>query len=174
MLHPGTLELSPGSVSAGPKPTFTLRERLGLRAPAIKLRRVKRSKKLAAIQHGLAEAVGSQGDYDWAKQVEIERQVASAWLAHAEGRDDDALRLARAAADVDDATDKHPVTREQFFRRANNSASYCWSLNNRQRPCRNSRPRFAAHPNRFNGLYGAARAAGSHQIRRRLRLTMRS
>ena len=27
-----------------------------------------------------------KGDYDWAKQVDIERQVASGWLAYAEGQ----------------------------------------------------------------------------------------
>jgi hypothetical protein len=63
--------------------------------------------KLAAIQQALVEV---KGDYDWATQVEIERQVASAWLAHTEGHDNEALQLMRAAADLDDATDKHPVT----------------------------------------------------------------
>lgn len=63
--------------------------------------------KLAGIQKSLAEV---KGDYDWAKQVEIKRQTAAAWLAHAEGKPDEALRLMRAAADSDDATEKHPVT----------------------------------------------------------------
>src|SRR3989449_8427333 len=53
--------------------------------------------KLSAIREALIVA---KGDYDWAGQVEIERQVASAWLAHAEGHDDDTLRLVRAAADA--------------------------------------------------------------------------
>ena len=50
--------------------------------------------------------------------------IAEAWLAHAEGRSDDAVRIMRAAADLDDATEKHPVTpgailpaREQFAAR---------------------------------------------------------
>ena len=46
----------------------------------------------------------------WADQVEIQRLGASAWLAHAEKKDEDALRLARAAADLEASTDKHPVT----------------------------------------------------------------
>ena len=50
------------------------------------------------------------GTYDWRTQVSIERQVADAWVAHADGRKDEALRLMRAAADLDDATEKHPVT----------------------------------------------------------------
>ncbi|PYQ27925.1 MAG: hypothetical protein DMF57_17925, partial [Acidobacteria bacterium] len=46
----------------------------------------------------------------WADQVEIQRLGASAWLAHAEKKDDDALRLAREASDLEARTDKHPVT----------------------------------------------------------------
>src|SRR2546422_8101596 len=40
--------------------------------------------KLDAIRQALVEV---KGDYDWAKQVDIQRQSASAWLAHAEGKD---------------------------------------------------------------------------------------
>src|SRR3712207_7525299 len=62
---------------------------------------------LAEIRQALAEV---KGDYDWSKQVEIDRQVASGWLAHAEGRREEALRLMREAAELDDSTEKHPVT----------------------------------------------------------------
>jgi tetratricopeptide (TPR) repeat protein len=50
------------------------------------------------------------GTYDWKTQVSIERQIAQAWLARAEHHDDEAVQLLRAAADLDDATEKHPVT----------------------------------------------------------------
>ena len=50
------------------------------------------------------------GEYDWRTQVAIQRQIAAAWLAHAEGRADEAARLMGAVADLDDATEKHPVT----------------------------------------------------------------
>ncbi len=46
----------------------------------------------------------------WAEQVDIQRQVASAWLLYAEGKHDDALKAMSAAADAEDKTDKHPVT----------------------------------------------------------------
>ena len=63
--------------------------------------------KLTAIQQALVQV---KGDYDWAKQVEIQRMVASAWSAYAEGKHEEALQLLRKAADLDDATEKHPVT----------------------------------------------------------------
>jgi len=50
------------------------------------------------------------GTYDWKTQVSIERQIAQAWLARAERHDDEAVQLLKAAADLDDATEKHPVT----------------------------------------------------------------
>ena len=62
---------------------------------------------LQALEQSL---VTPPGAYDWKTQVSIERQIAEAWLAHAEGKSDDAVRLMRAAADLDDATEKHPVT----------------------------------------------------------------
>src|SRR5713226_763200 len=46
----------------------------------------------------------------WAEQVDIQRQVAFAWLLYAEGKYDDARKAMSAAADAEDKTDKHPVT----------------------------------------------------------------
>jgi len=46
----------------------------------------------------------------WPDQIEIQRRAAAGWLAHAEGRNDDARRLLKEAADLEAATDKHPVT----------------------------------------------------------------
>ncbi|MDP3853865.1 hypothetical protein [Phenylobacterium sp.] len=50
------------------------------------------------------------GEYDWGGQVEIHRLVAAGWLAHARGEREAALTLMTAAAEADDATEKHPVT----------------------------------------------------------------
>jgi Tfp pilus assembly protein PilF len=42
--------------------------------------------------------------------VDIQRQVATAWVLYAEGKRDDALTAMSAAADAEDKTEKHPVT----------------------------------------------------------------
>ena len=42
--------------------------------------------------------------------VDIQWQVATAWVLYAEGKYDDALKAMSAAADAEDKTDKHPVT----------------------------------------------------------------
>ncbi|HKE59139.1 MAG TPA: tetratricopeptide repeat protein, partial [Pyrinomonadaceae bacterium] len=111
---------------------------------------------LAAIRQGLSEI---KGDYDWARQVEIHRRAAAAWLAFAEGKRGEALQLMRAAAELDDSTDKHPVSPGSLIPAREQLADLLLELN---------RPADALHefetslrntPNRFNGIYGAAMAA---------------
>jgi tetratricopeptide (TPR) repeat protein len=49
-------------------------------------------------------------DAYWSEQVDIQRQVASAWALYALGKHDEALNGMRAAADTEDRTEKHQVT----------------------------------------------------------------
>jgi tetratricopeptide (TPR) repeat protein len=49
-------------------------------------------------------------DAYWSEQVEIQRQVASAWVLYAQGKHDEALKAMGAAADIEDRTEKHQVT----------------------------------------------------------------
>jgi tetratricopeptide (TPR) repeat protein len=62
--------------------------------------------KLAELRDRLREAK----DAYWAEQVDIEHQVASAWLLLARGQYDQALDAMRAAAEAEDRTEKSPVT----------------------------------------------------------------
>jgi hypothetical protein len=112
--------------------------------------------KLAAIREELVEI---KGGYDWAKQVEIERQVASAWLAHAEGRQEESLRLMRAAAELDDATEKHPVTPGTLLPAREQLGELLLELKQPAAALQEFETSLRSAPNRFNGLYGAARAA---------------
>ena len=112
--------------------------------------------KLTAIREAL---IVVKGDYDWARQVQIERQVASAWLAHAEGRHEESLRLMRAAAELDDATDKHPVTPGAILPAREQLGELLLELKQPVAALREFETSLRVAPNRFNGLYGAARAA---------------
>jgi len=112
--------------------------------------------KLGAIQQALVEV---KGDYDWAKQVEIERQVASAWLAHAEGKHEESLRLMRAAVELDDATEKHPVTPGAILPAREQLGELLLELKQPLAALPEFETSLRSAPNRFNGLYGAARAA---------------
>lgn len=116
----------------------------------------KEVEKLREIRQNLEEI---KGDYDWGKQVEIERQVASAWLLFAEGKRDDALTQMRAAADLDDATDKHPVTPGSIFPAREHLGELLFEMNQPAAALREFETSLQTAPNRFNGLYGAARSA---------------
>lgn len=67
------------------------------------------------------EKLRATGDDYWATQVSVQMNEALAWVAEAEGKADEALKLMRTAADEEDAIEKRPVTpgaivpaREQF------------------------------------------------------------
>ncbi len=69
----------------------------------------------AARQHAeqvrrLSIQLEEKGEAYWAQQVAIQGKEAGGWVAFAEHRTYDALRLLRMAADHEDATEKHPVT----------------------------------------------------------------
>ena len=112
--------------------------------------------KLAAVRDSL---VIGKGEYDWAKQVEIERQIGAAWLAFAEGKHDESLKLMRAAADLDDATDKHPVTPGSILPAREQLGELLLELKQPTAALVEFETSLRSAPERFNGLYGAARAA---------------
>lgn len=62
--------------------------------------------RLAELREKLREAK----DAYWTEQVDIQWQIATAWLLHAEGKHEDARKAMSAAADAEDKTEKHPVT----------------------------------------------------------------
>jgi tetratricopeptide (TPR) repeat protein len=113
--------------------------------------------RLTAMQKSLTEA---KEDY-WATQVEIQRLGASAWLAHAEGKRDEALKLMRAAADLEDTTEKHPVTPGAILPARELLGELLMELREPQQALREFEASLRLLPNRFNGLYGAAKAAES-------------
>ena len=111
---------------------------------------------LAAVRDALA--IG-KGEYDWAKQVEIERQIAAAWLAYAEGKPDESLQLMRSVADLDDATDKHPVTPGAILPAREQLGELLLELKQPSAALQEFETSLRSSPERFNGIYGAARAA---------------
>jgi tetratricopeptide (TPR) repeat protein len=62
--------------------------------------------KLTELRDKLRDAKDSY----WSEQVDIQRQVATAWTLYAEGKRNDALKTMSLAADAEDRTEKHPVT----------------------------------------------------------------
>jgi tetratricopeptide (TPR) repeat protein len=87
--------------------------------------------------------------------VEILRQEAAAWIAHAEGKNDPALVGLRQAADEEDAAGSEQTAipaREQL-------AEMLLELKRPQEALAEYEKALKFNPGRFNGLYGAAQAA---------------
>ena len=111
--------------------------------------------RLAALRDALAAAkVGY-----WAEQVDIQRAVASAWMARAEGKKDEALALLRAAADREGATEKHPVTPGPLAPARELLAEMLLEAGEPGQALQEFEASMRVEPNRFRGLAGAARAA---------------
>ncbi|RHW22687.1 hypothetical protein [Pseudomonas jilinensis] len=112
-------------------------------------------KQLEALQAKLAEANNSY----WAGQSAFQINAVRAWIALGEQHTDEALQLMRAAADAEDASDKSPVTpgnvvpsRELLGEMLLSNGQATLALEEFERSLQRD-------PNRFRGLYGAARAA---------------
>jgi tetratricopeptide (TPR) repeat protein len=95
----------------------------------------------------------------WAEQVDIQRQVVSAWVAFAEGRREEALSLMRAAADREDKTEKHPVTPGPIVPARELLGEMLLELGDPRQALKEFERSHRVEPNRFRGWYGAARAA---------------
>jgi hypothetical protein len=114
------------------------------------------SGKLRAIEDAMVIPAGT---YDWRKQVSIEREIAAAWATFAEGKKSDALREMRAAADLDDATEKHPVTPGAILPAREQLGEMLLNLNQPSLALTEFEASLKRAPRRLAGLYGAARSA---------------
>jgi len=111
--------------------------------------------KLAELRDKLRDAK----DAYWSEIVDIQRQVAAAWVLYAEGKHDEALRAMSAVADQEDKTEKHVVTPGPL---APARELYGYMLLDRGM-AREALAAFestqAKEPNRYHGYAGAAQAA---------------
>ncbi len=118
-------------------------------------RAAKDLERLLGLRDGLAAAkIGY-----WAEQADISQRILTAWLARAAGKPDDALRLMRVAADLEDATEKHPVTPGPIAPARELLGEMLLEENHPADALREFEASLQREPNRFRGLAGAARAA---------------
>jgi tetratricopeptide (TPR) repeat protein len=68
------------------------------------------AKEQTAALEKIAAALTARNDPYWPVVIDAQRIAVTAWIAHGEGRHDEALRLAREAADKEELVEKHPVT----------------------------------------------------------------
>jgi tetratricopeptide (TPR) repeat protein len=106
----------------------------------------------------LREAAAESSTY-WATQVDIQRTAASAWLAFAKGDEAQALELMRKAAQLEAATEKHPVTPGEVLPAAELLGDLLMELERFSDARVAYEKSLERSPNRYNSLSGAARAA---------------
>ncbi len=92
---------------------------------------------------------------DFAETVEQARKEAVAWSDHAEGNNDEAFKALRAVAEKEESEGDEPLAipaREML-------ADMMLDMNRPEQALAEYEADLKFNPNRFNGLYGAARAA---------------
>jgi predicted Zn-dependent protease len=95
----------------------------------------------------------------WATEVEVSRLGAAAWIALAQGRKDEALKLMRAAADTEDKSEKHIVTPGRILPARELLGEMLLELKQPALALKEFEASQVREPNRFRGFYGAALAA---------------
>ena len=94
-----------------------------------------------------------------ANLVLIQIKAADGWIKLYEGHKAEALTLMKAAADMEDATEKHPVTPGEVIPARELLGDMYLEINESAKALEAYREDLKRHPNRFNGLYGAGLAA---------------
>jgi tetratricopeptide (TPR) repeat protein len=95
----------------------------------------------------------------WAEQVEIQMLAASAWIAHAKGQKDEALKLMRAAADLEDNSEKHIAMENRLYPMRELLGDLLLEQQQPGPALTEYETSLILTPNRLRGLYGAAKAA---------------
>ena len=111
---------------------------------------------LADIQQALSR---SKEEYPWSTVVEVQRLAASAWVAHARAENQAALRWMRSAADLEDKTEKHPVTPGPVLPARELLGDLLMELNQPARALPEFESVLGSSPKRFHATYGAAHSA---------------
>ena len=105
----------------------------------------------------------------WPGQTDFQIKTVNAWIALAEKRNDEALQLMRAAAEAEEASDKHPVTPGNVVPSRELLGEMLLVLQKPKEALAEFERSLRRDPNRFRSIFGAARAAeaaGNHQIAR--------
>lgn len=95
----------------------------------------------------------------WAVHVDAQRKTVAAWIAFSEGKKDQALRMMREVADLEDSVDKHPVTPGAVLPARELLGDMLVLLEKPAEAIGAYEASLQISPNRFNSLYGAGRAA---------------
>src|SRR5467141_653482 len=98
--------------------------------------------------------------FDYFKShLDLQMQAASAWVAAAEGKKNDAIDMLRRAATSEDILGKHPVSPGAFVPIREQLGALLLEMGQPTEAQREFEAALKIYPGRFRGLYGAALAA---------------
>jgi tetratricopeptide (TPR) repeat protein len=95
----------------------------------------------------------------WAGQADFQIKTVNAWIALGDKRHDEALQLMLAAAEAEEASDKHPVTPGNVVPSRELLAEMLMALGRPAQALAEYERSLKRDPNRFRAIYGAGRAA---------------
>ncbi|RDK02906.1 hypothetical protein DLM46_10230 [Paraburkholderia lacunae] len=95
----------------------------------------------------------------WAEQVQVQILAASAWTARAQGKHEQGLKLMRAAANLEDGSEKHVAMENRLYPMRELLGDMLLEMKRPAEALTAYEAAMQATPNRLRGLYGAAKAA---------------
>ena len=111
--------------------------------------------KLKALREGLVKANQSY----WAEQIEVQILGAQAWTAQAQGNKDEALKFMRAAADLEDGSEKHVAMENRLYPMRELLGDMLMLHGQPAAALTEYEASMKNAPNRLRAYYGAAKAA---------------
>jgi len=113
-------------------------------------------KKLEALQNALGDSRSSQY---WIDQIEVQKTVVKAWQMYAEEDMEKAMEIMLFAAELEDATEKNPVTPGELLPVREMLGDLLLEMNQPDEALLQYEQSLTTSPNRFNSLYGAGKSA---------------
>jgi len=107
----------------------------------------------------IVQELTRQNDSYWAHVVDAQRLAVQAWIAEAEGRHEQAVADARAAADKEEQVEKHPVTPGPLIPARELLGDLYMKQSRPEEALAAYEQTLRKEPNRLRTLVGAARAA---------------
>jgi tetratricopeptide (TPR) repeat protein len=111
--------------------------------------------KLAALR----DVTSKQNNVYWSNQIEVQRREVAAWIAEQTGKKSEAIAQMHSAAELEESMDKNAVTPGAVTPAREMLAELLLLEKNPQESLTAYEAVLKVAPNRFNALYGAARAA---------------
>ncbi len=101
----------------------------------------------------------SESNKYWINQIEIQKKVVKAWELFAENEMEKSLEMMISAADLEDASEKNPVTPGQLLPAREMLGDLLLEMNKPKDALKQYELTLEKNPNRLNALFGAGKSA---------------